>query len=333
MDTCFVRPIIILSAPRSGSTLLFEVLSQNTSLCTIGGESHAVIETIPELNVAMRGFRSNALTKEDATPDIIHLLRKGFASKLCKADGTQVSLPHHSPIRFLEKTPKNSLRVDFLNSVFPDALFIYLVRDPKENISSIMEAWRSNRFVTYPQLPGFGDWSLLLPDNWARQRGNTLQEIAAFQWQQANDAIMSSLLKLPKSRWHILTYRDLVATPSKQLAALCQFCDIPFDNLFQQICDTHLPYSRYTVSPPAPNKWQSNAAAIQQVFPKIESTLDLINKLLIEQFIEPLSKERVILKTNQDSVTQKDLYKGMSRNALCPCKSGKRYKYCHGALI
>lgn len=333
MDTCFERPIIILSAPRSGSTLLFEVLSQNTSLCTIGGESHAVIETIPELNIAMRGFRSNALTKEDATADIIHLLRAGFASRLRKADGTGVSLPHHSPLRFLEKTPKNSLRVDFLNCVFPDALFIYLVRDPKENISSIMEAWRSNRFVTYPQLPGFGDWSLLLPENWAQQRGKTLQEIAAFQWQQANDAIMSSLLKLPKSRWHMLTYRDLVAQPSKQFAVICQFCDIPFDNLFQQVCDTHLPYSRYTISPPAPNKWLSNAAAIQQIFPKIESTLDHINQLLSEKLIEPLSKERIVLKENHERVTQEELYKGISRNALCPCQSGKRYKYCHGALI
>jgi hypothetical protein len=333
LDTCFERPIIILSAPRSGSTLLYEVLSKNTSLCTIGGESHAVIETIPELNIAIRSFRSNALAKEDATADIIQLLRTGFASQLCKADGTAVSLPHHAPIRFLEKTPKNSLRVDFLNRVFPDALFIYLVRDPKENISSIMEAWRSNRFVTYPQLPGFGDWSLLLPDNWAQQRGKTQQEIAAFQWQQANDAIITSLLELPKSRWYMLTYRDLVAQPSKQLAAICQFCDIPFDNLFQQVCDTHLPYSRYTVSPPAPNKWLSNAVAIQQVFPKIESTLNQINQLLAEQLIEPLSSERVILEDNQDRITQQELYRGVSRNTLCPCQSGKRYKYCHGTLI
>lgn len=332
MDTCFERPIIILSAPRSGSTLLFEVLSQNAALCTIGGESHAVIETIPELNVAIRGFRSNALGVEDATAEIIHRLKEGFASQLRHADGTNVSLPP-TAIRFLEKTPKNSLRVDFLNQVFPDALFIYLVRDPKENISSIMEAWRSKRFVTYPQLPGFGDWSLLLPENWPQQRGKPLQEVAAFQWQQANEAIMASLLKLPKSRWHILTYRDLVACPREQLAAICQFCDIPFDAPFQQVSATNLPYSRYTVSAPAPNKWLSNAAAIQQVFPKIETTLTQINQLLATQSIEPLSDEAIILKEEEHSVAQKEMYQGTSRNALCPCQSGKRYKHCHGAFV
>ncbi|GIU04507.1 sulfotransferase family protein [Shewanella morhuae] len=332
MSACFDRPIIILSAPRSGSTLLFEVLSQNTALCTIGGESHAVIETIPELNVAIRGFHSNALTQEDATTDIIQQLQEGFTAQLRHADGSGVSLSD-APIRFLEKTPKNSLRIDFLNQVFPDALFIYLVRDPKENISSIMEAWRSNRFVTYPQLPGFGDWSLLLPANWAQQKGNTQQEIAAFQWQQANDAIMASLLKLPKSRWHLLTYADLVAKPSQQLAAICQFCDIPFDSSFQQICATSLPYSRYTVSAPTPNKWLTNAAAIQHVFPEIKSTLRQINQLLVERAIEPLSEEGITLKDHQESIDPKVLYQDISRNALCPCHSGKRYKHCHGTFI
>ena len=33
----------------------------------------------------------------------------------------------------LEKTPKNSLRVPFLNAVFPQALFVYLYREPRES--------------------------------------------------------------------------------------------------------------------------------------------------------------------------------------------------------
>ena len=39
----FDRPIFILSAPRAGSTLLFETLSQFPDIWTIGRESHDII--------------------------------------------------------------------------------------------------------------------------------------------------------------------------------------------------------------------------------------------------------------------------------------------------
>ena len=64
----------------------------------------------------------------------------------------------------LEKTPKNALRIPFIRKTYPDALFVYLYREPRDNVSSIMEAWRSGRFVMYPDLPGWQGlpWSLLL---------------------------------------------------------------------------------------------------------------------------------------------------------------------------
>ena len=43
------RPVIILSPPRSGSTLLFEALARSPDLWTIGGESHAVFEGLLDL--------------------------------------------------------------------------------------------------------------------------------------------------------------------------------------------------------------------------------------------------------------------------------------------
>ena len=46
-----------------------------------------------------------------------------------------------SRVRMLEKTPKNSLRVPFLARVFPEARFIYLYRDPRQVLSSMIEAW------------------------------------------------------------------------------------------------------------------------------------------------------------------------------------------------
>ncbi|WP_202951107.1 sulfotransferase [Synechococcus sp. PCC 7336] len=81
-----------------------------------------------------------------------------------------------------KKTPKNSLRIPFLQKIFPQARFVFLHRRPEANISSIVTAWRSGRFVTYRNLPHWQGlpWSLVLPPNWPQLNGASLAEIAAF---------------------------------------------------------------------------------------------------------------------------------------------------------
>src|SRR5690242_15165909 len=63
----FRRPVFIVAAPRSGSTLLFETLQRHPDLWTLGDESHAEIENIPGLSPRERGYESNALSAADAT--------------------------------------------------------------------------------------------------------------------------------------------------------------------------------------------------------------------------------------------------------------------------
>ena len=81
----------------------------------------------------------------------------------------------------LEKTPKNALRVPFLDACFPDAIFIYLYRDPRETLGSMMEAWLSGAFQTYPELPGWEGppWSLLLVPGWRELIGTPLPELSS----------------------------------------------------------------------------------------------------------------------------------------------------------
>jgi hypothetical protein len=76
----------------------------------------------------------------------------------------------------------------FFSALFPDALFILLLRDPQQNVSSIMEAWRTNGFSQLKQLPGWkpgecwkpGEWKMLLPLGWPEVSGGSLAEVAAF---------------------------------------------------------------------------------------------------------------------------------------------------------
>jgi hypothetical protein len=180
-DPLFDRPVFIVSPPRSGSTMLFETLARAPRLFTIGGESHQLIEGVPQLSPESRGFESNRLLAQDAAPEVIDTLRGRFHEAL--RDREDQRPPPGRPVRMLEKTPKNSLRVPFLARVFPEARFIYLYRDPRQVLSSMIEAWQSGRFRTYPQLPGWSGpaWSLLLIPGWRELIGRPLHEIVAAQ--------------------------------------------------------------------------------------------------------------------------------------------------------
>jgi hypothetical protein len=168
------RPIIILAAPRSGSTLLFETLVEARDIWSIGGESHGIIEGVKALNPNFSLVDSNRLTEAHASDAIVRLMRRRFARLLRDRDGREFI--HHTDIRqlrFIEKTPKNALRVPFMEKVFPGALYIFLFRDVRANLSSMMEAWRARRWITYPKLPGWKGppWSLLLPPGWQNLNG------------------------------------------------------------------------------------------------------------------------------------------------------------------
>ena len=275
----FDRPIIILAAPRSGSTLLFETLARSPHVCTIGGESHGVFESINRFNPLMGYCDSNALSADDGTDQTVEQLRAAFLDELRDANGNSPQDTGASP-RLLEKTPKNALRVSLLNRVFPDALYVYLYRNPRENISSIMDAWESGRFVTYPSLLGREKpWSLLLPPGWDAYNEANLEDVAAFQWQSANTAILDELNKLQTSRWMAVSYGQQVQETESTVQRICEFADIPCGPILQSLAGTQPALSQYTLTAPRAGKWHRNAAALQQVLPGLQSTVDRIREL------------------------------------------------------
>lgn len=267
----FDRPVFIVAAPRSGSTMLFELLARSPDVWTVGGESHQFFENVPALNPANRGYESNALTAADSTPENVAALCEAFAAQLRDRDG---NTGRPASVRFLEKTPKNALRIPFLAAAFPDARFIFLHREPRANLSSIIDAWRSQRFVTYPSLPGWtGDpWSLLLIPGWRDLAGKPLAEIAARQWSAANSAILDALAALPRDRWCSISYEEVIADPQSAAERLSAFAGWRWD----QTIDANLPLSRHTLTPPEPEKWRANEAELAPVLPHIAPVAERI---------------------------------------------------------
>ena len=158
-----MRPIIVLGAPRSGTTMIFQALSAHPQLWTLYRESQPVID--PVFPVQMVDGASEVVTAEQvderrasqlqweffdqvgnmeakhgrsarAVPLIARVRLSRFTTKV----GSGSKRP---PLRIVEKTPTNCLRVGMLRTAFPDAQFIYVVRDPRGSIASLHHGWAS----------------------------------------------------------------------------------------------------------------------------------------------------------------------------------------------
>lgn len=266
------RPVIIVAAPRSGSTALFETLAVTPQLHNPGGEAHWLVEGFRMFLPGAPGVDSNRLTADRLTPEIALAMKSRLAGKLVDASGERADA---ESVRLLEKTPKNALRIPFFNALFPDARFVFLWREPEENISSIIDAWRAGGWVTYPDLPGWdGPWSLLLPPGWQALKGKPLPEIAAYQWATTNQTIMDDLEQLPADRRHVVRYSDFLADPAAVIRGVCDFAGLEFDTALSERTGGDLPPSRHTLTPPEAGKWKKNAAEVEPLIPGLTPLLD-----------------------------------------------------------
>ena len=75
-------------------------------------------------------------------PRVADALRASFLAEIRDREGNQ---PPDDAIglRLLDPTEKNALRLPFFNAAFPDAIFIYIHREPRETLTEIVAAWES----------------------------------------------------------------------------------------------------------------------------------------------------------------------------------------------
>lgn len=267
-DPVFDRPVFIISPPRSGSTLLFETLTHARGLFTTGQESHGLIESIDGLRPIQLGHSSNRFDETKATPAVANELRQRLHAQMRDRSGRP---PAQLPYRLLEKTPKNALRIPFLAKIFAEAHFVYLHRDPRQTLSSMIEAWESGYFRTYPRLPGWTGlpWSLLLVPGWRELIGRPLHEIVAAQWEITTRILLDDLAGFSTDRCHVVKYAEFLADPTAVMTQLCGELGLQWDRPLGK----ELPLSSYTVSRPAQDKWLRHRDLIEQVLPSLQATL------------------------------------------------------------
>jgi hypothetical protein len=244
-------PIFIVGAPRSGTSLLFKVLSASTRVASWPGEAHEVWER--DYHPALRAWRSNALDATDLTEENAARIKRTFY------------LVSGGRRHLLDKTPRNSLRIGFIDALFPDARYVFLQRDGRDNVNSLINAWRTPRYRTYrlPEphsIPGVPDpnwWKFVLYPGWESDRSGPLEVVCAKQWVHSNDALLDGLAEVPGKRWTSVRYEDFIARPVEEIGSVMEFLQLPYEARVRALAARTKDTPVNIVTPPAPNKWMS----------------------------------------------------------------------------
>jgi hypothetical protein len=167
------------------------------------------------------------------------------------------------PIRLLEKTPENCLRLPFLLALFPDARILYLTRDGRANVNSLIEGWRQPHLFPGYQVPETLDipdytrdrWAFTLIPGWRELTASPLEEICAWQWIRCNQAVLAHREHYGDEVPYLgIRFEDLVARPGAILPRVADFLNIDFESGLSRFA-TRLP-SINAVTAPEQEKWR-----------------------------------------------------------------------------
>jgi len=285
-DQSFKSPVFILSPPRSGSTLLFETMFRFDELLHFNHESDFIWwQHFPYDKMACP---SDYIGEEYICPENIDLIRKyTYTSVIGKTIGEASHMDSNTfqygrnKIRYLDKTIANCFHLPFLKKAFPTAQFIFLVRDPRDNISSMLEGWPYIERFGKPQLTPLiqsipnatiTHWTYPAPPGWRTMVTRPLPEICAWSWQKHVEHVLE-FFRGKRRKGHILIrYEDLLESPVGIYTDLSKKLNL---RLTEKILDyAKKPALSYTaVSRPERDKWRKkHYQEIMSVLPLIEGT-------------------------------------------------------------
>lgn len=183
-------------------------------------------------------------------------------------------------IRLVEKSIQSCFRIPFLQELFPDARYVFVLRDPRTSIASLMDAWLNPRmFFSYRvpvplRIEGYSDvfpwgkqwWNLSLPPGWTEWVGLKLVEVCALSWLSHNEAVLRAAKELEASGNSVLLrYEDVKADPVRAMEAVADATDLPWTHAWG---NRELPVVM-TQTAPDPEKWRRHEPAIRSVLPLV----------------------------------------------------------------
>ncbi|MBL6688038.1 MAG: sulfotransferase [Pseudomonadales bacterium] len=189
------EPIFIVGMPRTGSTLIEQILS-----------AHSKVEATDELML----MSDIAISLEHAG---------GYATRLRRLQADKVSelvarylrlseiFRPEQKIQFIDKNPNNFLHIGLIKRLFPSAKIINVIRDPLDNALSVYKQFFAEGHEYSYSIPGI-----------------------IFYWQGYLTLMKHWDAVFPGQIYH-LDYEALVKTPEPQIRQLLAYCGLAAEPL------------------------------------------------------------------------------------------------------
>ena len=233
-------PVIIIGAPRSGTNMLRDLIT------AFDGFATWPCDEIP--GIWMHGnldHPDDELTAAHATDRVKAFIRERFERLRRRTGSTPV-----------EKTCASSLRVPFVDAVFPEARYVFIVRHGLDATVSAMRRWtgsaslaylaRKARWTPAVDLPRFvwrtmrtrlapGDalrtWGPRFEGMEEMARTEPLHIVCAEQWRHCVESAAVSLDGLSPDRVLRLRYEEVTADPASAVDDIAAFLGVASPDL------------------------------------------------------------------------------------------------------
>jgi hypothetical protein len=278
-------PIVIIGAPRSGTNMLRDALTSCDGATTWRCD---------EINAIWRHhnarFPSDELKPAQATFLVKRYIRHAFQRLARRTQATWV----------VEKTCANSLRVDFVRAILPEAKFVFLVREGTDVVASSMKRWQAGfdlrytlgkaRYVPPGDIPSLamrfvanrvyrvgartrrlGSWGPKFDGMQKMLRERSLAEVCAEQWRRCVTIAAVDLAACRADQVCFVRYEKLVADPQSEIGRITAFAGI------EMTAEQRREFAS-AVSPKNVGKWRSelDADMLLHIEPLIRPTMKSI---------------------------------------------------------
>jgi omega-hydroxy-beta-dihydromenaquinone-9 sulfotransferase len=250
------KPIFVVGCHRSGTTVLYEALAKHPDLVFLSNAS-ALLPRIPILSnavadlfgldeVEQERFLKDGIPFTPATPSEAiriwelyapeggdYCLDEHFSNPKMEEyliHTIKKHLKYFNKTRFINKNPDNSVRMRYLNKLFPDAKFINIIRDGRAVCSSLLKVREIAEEFFGPEhrhatsgvkVKAWAD----IEETWKTDPVSSI----GLLWKEVVETIERDKETIAPERYLELRFEDFVTEPFNYLEKMVHFCDLGWD--------------------------------------------------------------------------------------------------------
>jgi hypothetical protein len=272
-------PIILLGNTRSGTTIVQKIMSVHPDLAEWYEPNALWLYADP-------GRIYDEFSERDATGSVKRYIRNRFL-KYQKQHGNRV---------ILEKSPQNILRIPYVRAIFPEAIYLYIVRNPFSFISSVEYKWQKTvtargiarrlKDTPFSQLHHWvrryvrqqfnkrvlrrkylSIWGPRYKGIYKDLKTQNLLTVIARQWSECSRQAEEALALFDNDQILRLRYEDFVDNPIPNLERICAHCRL-------KMTGDMVSAAKELVKTDRQLKWQRFAPQdLARILPELESEM------------------------------------------------------------